>query len=51
MQGLPQQPGIRQIAHLIVFSPLLFENENIKVKVKYSFILYTDLVGSHLVGT
>jgi len=38
-QGIPQQPGNGQIAHLIAFSPsyFVFKNENVKVKVKYSF--------------
>jgi len=36
----------RQIAGLIAFSPSYFvlKNENVKVKVKYSFVLDTGLV-------
>jgi hypothetical protein len=44
-QGIPQQPSTGQIASLIpFFSPLLcFKNENVKVKVKYGFVLHTGL--------
>ena len=44
-QGIPQQPSTGLIAGLIpFFSPLLcFKNENVKVKVKYGFVLHTGL--------
>ena len=50
-QGIPQQPGTGQIAHLIAFSPRLLcvvKNENVKVKVKYGFVLHTGLAYSPL---
>jgi hypothetical protein len=46
IQGILQQPGTGHfIARLIAFSPgyFVFKNENVKVKVKYDFVLYTDL--------
>jgi len=45
MQGIPQQPGTGQIACLITFFPrlLCFQNENVKVTVKYGFALHTGL--------
>jgi len=52
-QGIPQQPGNGQIARLAAFFPGYFvlKIENVKVKVKYSFVLHTGLAGSHLVWT
>jgi hypothetical protein len=49
--GIPQQPGTGQIVRLIAFPTgyFVFKNENVKVKVKYSFVLRTGLAGSHLV--
>ena len=43
-QGIPQRPGTRQIA----FSPVyfVFKNENVKVKVKYGFVLHNGFTGS-----
>ena len=47
LQGIPQQPGTGQIAHLIAYlfiffpSTFDFKNENVNVKVKYGFDLYT----------
>jgi hypothetical protein len=40
----------RQIACLIALTPgyFVFKNENVKVKVKYSFVLHTGFAGSHL---
>jgi len=42
-QGIPQQLGTKQIAGLIAFSPghFVFKNKNVKVKVKYGFVLHT----------
>jgi len=44
-QGIPQQPGTGLIARLIAFPPGYFvvKNENVKVKVKYGFVLHTGL--------
>ena len=49
-KGILQQPGTRQIACLIALTPgyFVFKNENVKVKVKYSFVLHTGFAGSHL---
>jgi hypothetical protein len=43
--GIPQQ-----IARLIAFSQgyFVFKNENVKVKVKYGFVLHTGFAGSTL---
>jgi hypothetical protein len=43
-QGIPQQPGTRQIAYLMAFyhGYFVFRNENVKVKVKYGFVLHTS---------
>jgi hypothetical protein len=51
VQGIPQQPSTVQIGRLIEFPPcyFVFKNENVKVKVKYGFVLHTGLVGSTLV--
>jgi hypothetical protein len=48
--GIPQQLGTRQIARLIAFSQgyFVFKNENVKVKVKYGFVLHTGFAGSTL---
>jgi hypothetical protein len=37
MQSIPQQPGTGQIVRLIAL------DENVKVKVKYDFVLHTGL--------
>ena len=54
-QGIPQQPGTRQIGRLIAFPPsyFVFKNENVKVKVKYGFVLqdppfYFRIITSYL---
>jgi hypothetical protein len=49
-QGIPPQPGTGQIARLIAFSRgyFVFKNENVKVKVKYGFVLHTGFAGSLL---
>ena len=49
--GIPQQLGTGQISPLITFPTgyFVFKNENVKVKVKYSFVLRTGLAGLHLV--
>jgi hypothetical protein len=49
-QGIPQQPGTRQIAYLMAFyhGYFVFRNKNVKVKVKYGFVLHTDFAGSPL---
>ena len=50
LQGIPQQPGIGQIARLIAFflGYFVFKNENVKMKVKYGFVLHTGFAGSPL---
>jgi len=47
-QGISQQSGTRHIAHLIAIFPgyFVFKNENVKVKVKYGFVLHTGFAGS-----
>jgi hypothetical protein len=49
-QGIPEQPGTGQIVRLIAFSRgyFVFKNENVKVKVKYGFVLHTGFTGSLL---
>ena len=49
--GIPQQLGTEQISPLITFPTgyFVFKNENVKVKVKYSFVLRSGLAGLHLV--
>ena len=49
-QGIPQQPSTGQIVRLITIFAcyFVFKNENVKVKVKYSFVLHSDFVGSPL---
>ena len=49
-QGILQQPGTGEIACLIAFPPsyFVFKIENVKVKVKYGFVLHTGFVGSIL---
>jgi hypothetical protein len=46
IQGIPQQPDTTQIA----FSPSYFtlKNENVKLKVKYGFVLHIGFAGSLL---
>jgi hypothetical protein len=45
IQGIPEQPGTGKIARLIAVFPsyFVFKNENVKVKVKYGFVLYLGL--------
>jgi hypothetical protein len=45
LEGITQQSDTAQIAHLIAFPPRYFvvKNENVKVKVKYGFVLHTGL--------
>ena len=47
VQGIPQQLANRQIACLILFSYgyFAFKKENVKVKVKYGFVLHTGFAG------
>jgi hypothetical protein len=46
-QGIPQEPGTRQIARLIAFFPsyFVFKNENVKMKIKEGFVLHTGFAG------
>ena len=45
IQGIPEQLGTGKIARLIAVFPsyFVFKNENVKVKVKYGFVLYLGL--------
>jgi hypothetical protein len=41
-QGIPQEPGTRQIARLIAFFPSYFV---VKMKIKEGFVLHTGFAG------
>jgi hypothetical protein len=51
IQGIPEQPGTGKIARLIAVFPsyFVFKNENVKVKVKYGFVLYLGIYSSSIV--